>query len=524
MPEPKNVQITAPPGLYRNGTEYQGKGKWVNGNLVRFQQDQTKPVGGWQLRNAAQAALTGKARVIHTWRDLSGNNWVAVGTSSHLYQQAQDGTVHDITPAGFVAGRDDASRNLGYGGATYGDTAYGVPPPATGALLPATVWSLDNFGENLVGCADSDGKLYQWPPSSGGPATVIAGAPTGCIGLRVTQEGFLFALGADGDGRRVAWCDQQDSSDWTPTTANQAGDFELAGPGNLKCAISVRGGLLLLTDSSLWLVSYIGAPLVYGFERIGQGCGVISIGAVAAHDSMAAWMGRNGQFWLFDGQAVQPLDCDVLDYVATLNANQASKVSAVHLADQGEVWWLFPSSASTEVDSYVTWCYRESQRLGRNVWSFGKLNRLCGDNRGVLTNPLMVDPSGLIWEHETGIDWTGAVPFLETGPFEIGIGDYMAEVQRVVPDQLTEGQLTAEFFLRMWPNGPEAQTTPVTLVSPTDQLFQATEIRTRFYGLGAWRLGNVRLDIIQGDLADSGPGVQPFYLDLSYLDGSDVLT
>jgi hypothetical protein len=523
MPFPSNVPITAPPGLYRNGTLYQSKGKWHDGNLARFEQDQVKPVGGWQLRSAGQAAFTGKCRAIRTWSDLSGNAWVAVGASSHLYVQDESGTNHDITPAGLAPGRDDATRNLGYGGATYGDTAYGVPPPATGAFQRATLWTLDNFGETLVGVSDTDGKLYQWPPVVGPVAQLVANAPTGATSLVATQEGFLMLLGAGGDGRKVAWCDQQDITDWTSTTSNQAGDFELTGPGNLRCGITVRGGTLLFTDSSLWLATYIGSPLVYGFERVGQGCGVISGGCVASHDSMAAWMGKNGQFWLFDGQAVQPLDCDVLDYVDP-NPNQVSKISAMHLADHGEVWWLFPSSGSIEIDSYVVWAYRESQRLGRNIWTFGKLNRLCGDNRGVVANPLMVCDSSFLWEHETGIDWNGAVPFLETGPFELGQGDYMAEVQRVVPDQLTDGQLSASFFLRMWPNGPETALPPIGLISPTDALFQATEIRTRFSGLGAWRLGNVRLDILQGDMADSGPMVPPFYLDVSLLDGADVLT
>jgi hypothetical protein len=504
MPFPSNVQITAPPGLFRNGTLYQSKGRWHDGNLVRFQQDQIKPVGGWQSHSGA-AAFVGKARAITTWRDLAGNNWIAVGTSSKLYAESLDGVSHDITPAGLAVGRDDATQNLGYGGGTYGRTFYGVPPTSTVSFLPATVWTLDAWGQNLVGCNDTDGKLYQWTLGVSTPAALVAPAPTGNTSLVVTQEGILMLLGSGGDGRRIAWCDQQDITDWTPTTANQAGDFELSSAGSLRGGIVVRGGTLLFTDTGLWMANYIGSPLVYGFQKVGEGCGIISIGAKAAHDSMAVWMGKNGAFWMFDGQAVQPLDCDVLDLINDLNVNQASKISAMHLADQGEVWWLYPSSASVEVDSYVCWSYRESQRQQRNIWTFGQLNRTCGENRGVFTYPMMVDTGGLLWEHEVGTSWGGATPYLETGPFELGNGDYMAEVQRVVPDQLTNGQLSATFYLRMWPNGPETTVAATPLISPTDLLFQATEVRARFSGLGDWRLGNVRLDLIQGDLADSAP-------------------
>jgi hypothetical protein len=212
-------------------------------------------------------------------------------------------------------------------------------------------------------------------------------------------------------------------------------------------------------------------------------------------------MGRGG-FWLFDGQSVQPLDCDVQDYLyGDVNADQVSKVTAVHLADQGEVWWFYPSGDSIEIDRYVAWGYRESARLGRNVWTIGALARLCGTGKGVFPNPLMVDASGLLYEHETGVNWGGAEPYLESGPIEIGQGDAMAEVQRIVPDQLNDGDATATLYGRFWPNGAETAYGPVSLTSPTDLLFQAREIRVRFTGASAasWRIGAMRLDVVVGD-------------------------
>jgi len=251
----------------------------------------------------------------------------------------------------------------------------------------------------------------------------------------------------------------------------------------------------------VWLASYIGAPLVYGFQRVGSGCAPISKGAVAAKDSLAVWMGKNAQFWIYDGHSVLPLDCDVLDYVAALNSNQVSKVTAVHMADQGEVWWFYPSEAATECDRYVAWAYRESQRLGRNVWTIGTMGRTAGFGGSVFANPLMVDAAGLLWEHETGLNWGTTVPFIETGPFEIGQGDYMAEVQRVIPDELLNGNLEAELYGRFWPDGAEFTSGPFVLSSPTDMLFQAREIRVRYTtnAVTAWRLGVVRLEVARGD-------------------------
>jgi hypothetical protein len=494
------VPIKPPAGFYRNGTEYQSKGRWADGNLMRFAEDQIKPVGGWQKRSTA-TAFSGKARAIISWRDNSNNRWIAVGTHSKLYVQSEVGANTDITPVGFTSGRADASQNLAYGGGAYGVGTYGTPRTNTSAYLAATVWTLDTWGEYLVGCSDTDGKLYKWTLSTGSPAAVIAAAPTSCKGLVVTPEDFIMALGASGNGRRVAWCDQQDDTNWTASSTNQAGDQDLQTAGTLVCGRPMSGQTLLLTDVDAWSANYLGPPLVYGFHRVGSGCGIVAKGAIAARDSEAVWMGRGGVFWLFNGQSVQPLDCDVQDYAADMNPNQVSKVTAVHLAGQGEVWWFFPSSASNENDRYVCWAYRESQRLGRNVWTFGEVSRLAGSGKGVYPNPLMVDSSGYLYEHETGWNYDGAWPFLETGPIEIGKGDYFAEVTSVIPDEGTAGQVSGTLYGRMWPNGAETTYALPSLASPTDILFQAREIRLRLTGqmLADWRVGVFRLDIQRGD-------------------------
>jgi hypothetical protein len=77
----------------------------------------------------------------------------------------------------------------------------------------------------------------------------------------------------------------------------------------------------------------------------------------------------------------------------------------------------------------------------------------------------------------------------------------VAEVQRIVPDQLNDGDATATLYGRFWPNGAETAYGPVSLTSPTDLLFQAREIRVRFTGASAasWRIGAMRLDVVVGD-------------------------
>jgi len=41
------LPVTPPAGIVKNGTDYANKGRWVDGNLVRFENGFLKPIGGW---------------------------------------------------------------------------------------------------------------------------------------------------------------------------------------------------------------------------------------------------------------------------------------------------------------------------------------------------------------------------------------------------------------------------------------------------------------------------------------------
>jgi len=485
------IPLKLPPGIYRNGTEYQAAGRWYDANLVRWYENTLRPVGGWRKRSASQ--MTGLCRGFITWRNNSGERFIAAGTQSKLYAMNEAGTLKEITPTGITAGIADATIKTGYGYSTYGTYAYGVARPDLGGLIPATTWSLDTWGEYLVACSSADGKLYEWQLGFTTPtlAAAITNAPTGNKALLVTAERILFALGAGGNPRKVQWCDQEDNTVWTPAATNQAGDFELATPGSLLAGKRVKGVNLLFTDVDVHTATYIGAPFVYGFEKAGSGCGLISAQAVAAIDTAAIWMSKSG-FWTYDGY-VKPLPSDVSDYVfSNMNFNQASKVYAVHNSQFGEIWWYYPSSGSNENDSYVTYNYRE------NHWNIGSLARTAGTDAGVFTNPLLVSSDGYIYEHEVGFAYDSASVYAESGPVQLGNGDNLMSVRQVVPDEQTLGEAVVSFKTRNYPTGAQSTFGPYTAANPTDVRFMARQVNVKVTGavLADWRIGVMRLDAV----------------------------
>jgi hypothetical protein len=488
-------QLEFLPGIYRNSTEY-GAGKanrYWNQSMTRWIGGLLAPIGGWT--KFSTTATSGMPRTIISWRDTSGVRWAGIGTNTKLYAMNSSGVLSDITPTGFTTGNVDATSNLAYGTSTYGGDAYGTPRLDTGAVIDAAVWDLDTFGQNLVGCAFSDGKCYTWDLITTDKATAISNAPTGCYGLMVINA-FMFALGASSDARKVQWSHQGDDTIWTPSSTNLAGSVELDTQGQIKRGIKIGSEALILTDFDAHVGTYVGLPSVWNFQRVGDGCGAISKGAVVATGQFGVWWSQGG-FFIYQGGVVQPAPCDVWSYLLqNLNTSQKSKVSGFHNTKYGEVWWFYPSASSTENDSAVVWNYRD------NWWGIHSIARTCGNPTGVFVAPIACDTSGYVYQHETGTNYGGAVPFAETGPIELGNGDTQMICDSVIPDDETVGDVTVDFRTRLYPDATETVLSEIALTSAgrADVRFMARQVKMRITAAtnNDWRFGRARLSLRAG--------------------------
>jgi len=484
------LPLDIPPGVYANGTDYESSGRWREASLVRWRDGSLRPIGGWRTR--VENAFSSLPRALITWETNSGTKWTAAGAFDKLYAVSAIGVVNDITPVGLTAGRLNAELNLGYGGGLYSDGFYGVERADNGNYLPATTWALDNWGEYLVACSSDDGVLYEWQLDPATPAAAIANAPTDNLSLLVTEERFLMALGAGGNPRKVQWCDRENNTLWTPSDTNEAGDIELQTSGEIMAGIRTRGQSLIITNTDAHSVSYLGPPFVFGFDRVGTSCGLASQKAVVSTDAGVFWMGANG-FFLYDGTAVQEIPCDVHDYVfGDINKGQVSKAWAMTLGQQGEVWWFYPSNASKENDRYVAFDFKEG------YWMTGEISRSCGVDRGVFKNPFMIDEAGNLLDHETGRNYSGQDVYAESGPISIGTGEQIMSVRQLIPDEKTQGDVTATFKTRFYPNDVERSYGPFDMSNPTSVRFAGRQVRMRIEGnrLTAWRAGTMRLDAV----------------------------
>ena len=529
------VGIRLAPGVFNQGTLYQAKGHWHEAHGLRWYDNAMGPIGGWvpiQDGSFVPLAVSGMPRGMIAYRDNALGSWLAVGTHTKCYNYSA-GTLTDITPSGFTTGLQDGSEtSSNYGAGLYGVGLYGTGGGAPNKTPPDT-WQLDNFGDLVVGVFTADGNLYtQAVNGAGGVLTApsLSGNnknPSGCLGVVVTPERFLVVLGTaptingsgaitgwTTDGRTVAWFDQASLTVNAPTQGNQAGSYPLQCRGRLIAGRRTHLNTLLWTDTEVFAMNYVAGNSVYGFQLLGEHCGLCAPNGIAQAGENVYWIGQN-RFYLYNG-AVQPISCDVLDYVfGDFNSTQCAKVCATTVAQFNELWWFYPSALSTENDRAVVYNYAEG------TWATHKIGRGACVDAGPFDQPIFVanDTSGTLYEHEIGSTRTGvAAPYAISGPVEFGdltpfaaysSGDIVIRVQRYLPDEATLGDTLLRLYAGI--NPTDAGTAAETVVSlgnaraPTTCRITGRYFRFEVYENvdapafpSQWRLGVGRVGIVPG--------------------------
>jgi len=500
------VPMKLQPGMSRPGTIYESKGRWYDGNLVRWSEGVMQPVSGWQnLKTSAPADVNvgNPVRGAHVWRRNLGTPQVALGTATKL-QHFEEGVLTDITPISFTTGGVDAAQTSGaFGQGAFGVGAFGVGDASVDTLTEANSWQIDNYGEDLVAVCYSDKQLLYWDRSVGvgTPAAALTNAPD-CLGVVVTPERFIVALGSNINGsldpKNVAWADQDDPTNWTASNTTQAGDLDLATEGQIMAGRRTRSETLIWTDIALYAMRFIGGVYVYTIPEIGKG-GAISRMSMQVVDSKAFWMGPRG-FYIYDGN-VRRLSSEVGDFVFNeLNRTQASKVWCEARAQFSEVTWYYPSAGKTECDRYVTFNY------AMGIWYLGALERTGGVDQGVLDYPISSDAAGDIYQHEVGTSYldpndVALKPYATSGPVELGQGDNVMTLDDIYPDGATLGDLSFKIWTADSPTGAETPNGPYTATEVISLRLEARQMRIEIEQVNpGWRFGTPRLDLQAGGM------------------------
>ena len=188
----KLIPFQPPPGVFKNGTPYQVKGRWSDCNLVRWKDGKLQPLGGWEKTIDSSPTISGIGRAMLTWRDTTGDRWLVIGTSSDLYIfTSLSGTAVSITPTNLVPGNESGEVGLGFGTGPFGGTATSVSVDEKTDITftaPATISSSSTVFTDADSVAQST------------PATTTL-SPTGPTPFAVGDEIEVYGSSVTGNNR-----------------------------------------------------------------------------------------------------------------------------------------------------------------------------------------------------------------------------------------------------------------------------------------------------------------------------------
>jgi hypothetical protein len=414
-------------------------GGYISGDFVTF--SGASAVGGLTLNGEYQLTI-----------DTNATNTYFITASSNASSSATGGGT--VTAAYQInTGAASVTPLTGWGAGPWSAGAWGVGVPSD---VQIRLWSQANFGEDLI-FAPRGGDIYFWDATAGLTSRGVTLASIAPVGANVPSvqdlilvsdiSRFVFCFGcndlasATKNPMLIRWSDQENATQWTPAATNQAGSLQLSRGAEIIAAKQARQEVLVWSDSALYALQYVGAPVVWGAQLVGENISIASQNAVAYANGVAFWMGID-KFYMYDGRA-QPLPCNLRKFVFNdFNTAQYRQVFAGTVESYHEVWWFYCSAESDTADRYVVYNYLD------NIWYYGTMDRTAWLDSGLRDYPLAATYSNNLVNQEEGVDdnelgaSTPIHAYASTAEFDLDDGHQFNFIWRVLPDITFDGSTT----------------------------------------------------------------------------------
>jgi hypothetical protein len=110
---------------------------------------------------------------------------------------------------------------------------------------------------------------------------------------------------------------------------------------------------------------------------------------------------------------------------------------------------------------------------------------------------MMVSSDSFVYEHETGTTWD-ASPYAESGPYELGEGDNISRIRRIIFDEGTASDVQVYCYTRDWNNDSETTHGPFTAPNPASVRIAGRAVRMKVVFATAGKWGSPRFDLMTG--------------------------
>ena len=280
------VEFPFAPGIDKQDTTVGAENRWVDSDNVRFRYGLPEKVGGWS--SLVSETIVGAVRKQHSFVDLDGNRYVALGTDKFLLVYFE-GQLHDVTPvkatiSSVVMSAQDATQEVSLTFSSAHNLESGdiilldnVTVPSgiglTNAAFEDKLFQVTRVTSSLI--AIVTGTQTTTGAAGGGSCSVI---PYEKVGPVAQSYGYGFGIGNYGGT----------VSGVTTTTLNGALNADTAGTGGSGTAIT--------------LTSVTGFPTA---GTIAVGNELITYTGISSNDLTGITRGANGTatFGTSNGQA-----------------------------------------------------------------------------------------------------------------------------------------------------------------------------------------------------------------------------
>ena len=204
----------------------------------------------------------------------------------------------------------------------------------------------------------------------------LSGAPPKARHISVVRDFVVVGNTNDPtDGNvphRVRWCGINDETAWTVSATTQADFQDLESNGGWVQAIignQERG--VIFQERAVWLMSYVGSPVVFQFDQVEDARGAYCPRGVISVGNIIYYIADDGFYAYSAGQSI-PIGNNKVDetFLDELDDSYLHRVTVAAVPKHKIIIWSYPSSDS--VDGNPDKCLLYNWSIGK--WAFAEFD------------------------------------------------------------------------------------------------------------------------------------------------------
>lgn len=232
------------------------------------------------------------------------------------------------------------------------------------AYSAGTFWRFAQFGNDTLAINKAEivqqSSTAAFSDVTGSPKASVIAAAAGFVMLGATNEGTY------GDQTDRWWCssyqDATSATAFTPSVTTQCTTGRLVdAPGPILGMVALGSAFVAYKARSMFLGTYVGAPSVWSWSQVPGEIGCSSHEAIASIKTAHYFLGEFN-FYKYDGSRPIEIGNDIKKYFfRTLNKAYKSIIKSLHVEEDSQIWFFYPSGISTTNNAAIVYNYVTEQ-------------------------------------------------------------------------------------------------------------------------------------------------------------------